>query len=38
MVQWGDYWAIKFVAIDGSMQNLFTTSEALVNIVHNFAG
>jgi len=37
-MQWGDDWAIKFVAIDGSMQNLFTTLEALVTIVHNFAG
>jgi hypothetical protein len=38
MVQWEDYCAIKFVVIDASMQNLFTALEALVNIVHNFAG
>jgi hypothetical protein len=38
MVQWGDYRAIKFVVIDGSMQDLFTTLEGLVAIVHNFAG
>jgi hypothetical protein len=38
MVQWGDFGAAKFLTIDGSMQDLFTTLEELVNIVHNFAG
>jgi hypothetical protein len=38
MLKRRDHWVLKFLVIDGSMQDLFTTLAELVKFMHNFAG